>query len=161
MTVADFTTRLAVINRTGTTHRFVGDEPKCEALAAAPRWEAVSTNQCLVYNLAGCGTCFPVADGRPAVIIYLYLWIAASAIAIIAGCIAARSNHRIATAPYRMDLDAAQHRQWQTRFPARHHFDDKTIAAGSADYQPRHASGGDITREFDRIVESFNWEVAV
>lgn len=92
-------------------------------------------------------------------IIYVYLWFGASVFAIVAGCIAAHSNHRIATQPYVMDIDLAQHRAWQTMHPVHH----RAPGLGrNAFYAPRHGTCGATTQEFDRIVASLNWvEAAV
>jgi hypothetical protein len=88
------------------------------------------------------------------VIVYLYLWFAASFVAVVAGCIAAHSNHKLATAPYVMDLETAEHRRWQTMHPAHH----RAPGIGSNEfYVPRHRACGDTTLEFDRIVASLNW----
>ncbi len=87
-------------------------------------------------------------------IIYLYLWFGASVFAVVAGCIGARSNQRLAAEPYRMDLEAAEHRRWQTMHPAHH----RAPGFGTnAFYVPRHRSCGGTTQEFDRIVASLNW----
>jgi len=85
---------------------------------------------------------------------WLTLWFGASAFAIVAGCIGAHSNHKLATAPYVMDLEAAEHRRWQTMHPAHH----RAPGHGTNEfYVPRHRSCGDTTLEFDRIVASLNW----
>jgi len=82
------------------------------------------------------------------VIIYVYLWFGASAVAVVAGCIGAHSNHKLATAPYVMDLEAAEHRRWQTMHPAHH----RAPGYGTNElYVPRHGF------VFDEIVASLNW----
>lgn len=88
---------------------------------------------------------------------WLILWFGGSFVALVAGCIGAHSNHRIATQPYRMDIDLAQHRRWQTVHPAHH----RAPGYGTNEfYVPRHRSCGDTTLEFAAIVASLNWQEA-
>lgn len=92
--------------------------------------------------------------------IWTYLIAGSLLVSTVAGTIGHRRDAKPVKPdePYRMDIDEAMHRRWQTMHPVRHR--GVGTATTALAYEPRHGiSYGAFTQEFQRIV-SRTWAEA-